>query len=110
MAIFKRLVATLRLRGASGHHHRGSPPLPLPARHERGEGHLHRIGAANWNPLSLTLSTPPSWGEGIDRRMVVVSRCASAWDPQKERASGTAIIRPLSPAPRCALESSEPLQ
>src|SRR5439155_16899080 len=49
--------------GASGyHHHRGSLPLPLPARHERGEGwgevHLpwNWRGYYNWNPLSLTLS------------------------------------------------------
>src|SRR5439155_27292589 len=36
------------------------PTLPLPVRHERGEGWgggtFHRIGAANWIPLSLTIS------------------------------------------------------
>src|SRR5207249_3064448 len=73
--------------GASGHHHRGSPPLPLPARHERGEGwggagergSFHGIGAANWNPLSPLLRR----GERESTsRMVVVSRCAPAWDPR----------------------------
>src|SRR5256885_11390293 len=68
------------------------PPLPLPARHEWGEGHLHRIGAANWNPLSLTLSPLLRRGERESTsRMVVVSRCSSAWDPRREPASGTAI-------------------
>ena len=42
---------------------------PLPARHERSEGHL----SLNWReligaPLPYPLPTPPSWGEGIDRR------------------------------------------
>src|SRR5947199_3522162 len=61
--------------GASGYHHRGSPPLPLPARHERGEGWggagergIELATQLTGSPLPHPLPTPPSWGEGIDQR------------------------------------------
>ena len=50
------------------------PPLPLPARHEQeGWGEGRRIGAANWNPLSLLLRRGER--ESTSDR-VVVSSCA----------------------------------
>src|SRR5256886_10637790 len=40
-------------------------------------GTFHRIGAANWNPLSLTLSPLlRPWERESTNGMVVVSRCA----------------------------------
>src|SRR5438132_1851956 len=68
------------------HRHRGSPPLPLPARHEgRGLGRgapFHRIGAANWNPLSLTLSPLLRRGERESTTgVVLVSKAAPAGAP-----------------------------
>ena len=57
-------------------------PLSLSLRGTSGEragerGSFHGIGAANWNPLSLTLSPLLRRGErGATRGMVIVSRLA----------------------------------
>src|SRR5205823_13231973 len=67
--------------GASGqYHHRGSLPLPLPARHERGEGWGEGHLPSNWRGQlespSRTLSPLLCRGERESTSgMVVVLRC-----------------------------------